>query len=95
MDSNQELLCTSCMVSHVYLYLTLLICWTSLVSQRVKNLPAVHENCVQSLGQEDPLKKVMATQFSILSWRESLVGYSPWNRRESDTTSEEHFFANL
>ena len=57
------------------------------MSQRVKNLPTV-QNCVQSLGQEDPLKKVMATQFSSLAWRESLVGYSPWNRKESDATSD-------
>ena len=58
------------------------------MSQRVKNLPAVQENCVQSLSQEDPLKKVMATHFSILAWRENLVGYSPWNRKKSDTTSD-------
>ena len=32
------------------------IVWTSLVSQMVKNLPAIQETQVQSLGQEDPLK---------------------------------------
>ena len=35
----------------------------------VKNLPAMQETCVPSLGQEDPIKKGMATSFSILAWR--------------------------
>ena len=35
----------------------------------VKNLPAMQETCVQSLGQEDPLEKGMATHSSILAWR--------------------------
>ena len=35
----------------------------------VKNLPAIQENSVQSLGQEDPLEKRMATHSSILAWR--------------------------
>ena len=35
----------------------------------VKNLPAMPENQVQSLGQEDPLEKGMATHSSILAWR--------------------------
>ena len=34
-----------------------------------KNLPAVQETWVQSLGQEDPLKKGMATHSSTLAWR--------------------------
>ena len=34
----------------------------------VKNLPAVQETRVQSLGGEDPLEKEMATHFSILGW---------------------------
>ena len=41
----------------------------SLVAQMVKNLPAMQETQVQSLGQEDPLEKEMATQSSILAWR--------------------------
>ena len=41
----------------------------SLVAQMVKNLPAVWETWVQSLGWEDPLEEVMATHFSILAWR--------------------------
>ena len=39
------------------------------MSQMVKNLPAVKETLVQSLGCEDPLEKEMATHFSILAWR--------------------------
>ena len=40
-----------------------------LVAQMVKNMPAMQETWVQSLGQEDPLEKEMATHFSILAWR--------------------------
>ena len=42
---------------------------SSLVAQLVKNLPAVQETWVQSMGQEDPLEEGMATQSSILAWR--------------------------
>ena len=41
----------------------------SLVAQMVKNRPAMWETWVQSLGQEDPLEKGMATYSSILAWR--------------------------
>ena len=37
--------------------------------QQVKNLPAMKEIQVQSLGWEDPLEKEIATHFSILAWR--------------------------
>ena len=43
--------------------------WASLVAQSVKNLPAVQETWVQSLGWEDPLEKEMATHSSILAWK--------------------------
>ena len=42
---------------------------TSLVVQMVKNLPANARDQVQSLGQEDPLEKGIATHSSILAWR--------------------------
>ena len=42
--------------------------WASLVAQMVKHLPAMQETWVQSLGQEDPLEKEMATHSSILAW---------------------------
>ena len=41
----------------------------SLVAQMLKRLPAPWETWVQSLGQEDPLEKEMATHSSILAWR--------------------------
>ena len=43
------------------------------VAQMVKNLPTMQETWVRSLGQEDPLEKVMATHSSILAWR------NPWH----------------
>ena len=39
------------------------------MAQMVQNLPAMWETWVQSLGQEDPLEKGMATHSSILAWR--------------------------
>ena len=41
----------------------------SLVAQMVKNLPAMQEIQIHSLGQEDPLEKGMTTHSSILAWR--------------------------
>ena len=40
-----------------------------LLAQTVKNLPTMQETQVQSLGQEDPLEKGMATHSSILAWK--------------------------
>ena len=40
-----------------------------MVAQKVKNLSAMQEIQVRSLGQEDPLEKGMATHSSILAWR--------------------------
>ena len=48
----------------------------------VKNLPAMQETWVQSLGWEDPLEKEMATHSSILAWEIPC----PWGHKESDTT---------
>ena len=56
----------------------------SLVAQMVKNLPAMRETWVHSLGWEDPLDKGMATHSSILAWE------IPWTEEpgglQSDTT---------
>ena len=41
----------------------------TLVAQTVKNLPAMQETQVRSLGWEDPLEKEMATHYSILAWK--------------------------
>ena len=54
------------------------------IAQLVKNLPAMRETWVQSLGWEDPLEKGKATHSSILAWR--IPWNSPWSRRESDPT---------
>ena len=43
--------------------------WASLVAQLVKNLPAVWETWVRSLGWEDPLEKGKVTHSSIPAWR--------------------------
>ena len=48
--------------------------WAFLVAQTVKNLPAVQETGIQSLGWEDLLEKGMATHSSILAWR------IPWTK---------------
>ena len=60
------------------------------MAQTIKNLPVMQESKVRSLGQEDPLKKGMATCSRILAWRipwtEEPAGYSPRSHRESDTT---------
>ena len=45
------------------------------MAQTAKNLPAMQETQVQSLGQEDPLKEEMATHSSLLAWR------IPWTEK--------------
>ena len=51
----------------------------------VKNLLAMQETWVRSLGLEDPLEKEMATHSSILAWEihglRRLAGYSPWSHK--------------
>ena len=67
--------------------------WASLVAQTVKNLPAMRETGVQSLGLEDPLEEGMATHSSILAWRIPM-DRGPWwatvheVAKESDTTEQ-------
>ena len=62
----------------------------TLVAQTVKNLPAMQETQVQSLGWEDPLEKEMAIHSSILAWRiprtEEPGGLQFMGHKESDTT---------
>ena len=50
----------------------------------VRNLPAMQEIRVQSLGQEDPLEKGMATHSSVLAWR------IPWLREPARVQSMGH-----
>ena len=55
--------------------------WASLATQTVKNLPAIQETWVRSLGREDPLEKGMATHSSILAWR------IPWTEEPGSQNS--------
>ena len=68
---------------------------TSLVAQTVKRLSTMQETQVRSWGPEDPLEKEMAIHSSTIAGKShgqrSLVGYSPWGRKESDTTERLHF----
>ena len=59
-----------------------------LVAQTGKNPPAMQENWVRSLGQEDPLEKGMAPHSSILAWRIpwTEAGYSSQGCKKLDTT---------
>ena len=57
--------------------------WASLVAQLVKNLPAMQETWIQSLGWEGPLEKGTANYFSILAWR---IPWGPWGHKELDIT---------
>ena len=58
------------------------------MAQTVKNLPAMQETQVLSLGQEDPLEKGMATHSSIFAWRIpwTEAGYSPWGHKRVNIT---------
>ena len=62
-----------------------------LVAHSVKNLPAMQETQLQSLGQDDPLEKGMATCFSILTWRipwtEEPGGQQSMGHKQLDTTA--------
>ena len=62
------------------------------MAQVVKNLPAMQETWVQSLGWEDPLEKGMATHSSILAWRipwtEEIGRLQSMELKESDTIEQ-------
>ena len=64
--------------------------WATLVAQVVKNLPAMRETWVQSLGWEDPLEESMATHFIIFAWRipmdKRAWGLYSIGSKESDVT---------
>ena len=69
------------------------------VSKSLRVLLPVQERWIPSLGQEDPLEKEMATHSSIPAWRipwtEEPGGYSPWGRKESDTTEDRDLDLNI
>ena len=62
-----------------------------ILAQKVKNLPVMQETRVQSPGWEVPLEKEIAIHFSILGGelhgQRNLSGYSPWDRKELDTSA--------
>ena len=68
--------------------------------QMVKNMPAMQETWLRSLGWEDPREKGTATHSSVLAWRipmdkRSLVGYSPRGHKKSDTKYTRSHFIKL
>ena len=66
-------------VAKVHSFILQHLCFlgASLVAQTIKNLPAVQESQVQSLGWKDPQEKGMATHFSILAWEIPQQGGEP------------------
>ena len=68
---------TIALTRRIFVVLYCILIRASLIAQLVKNLPAKQETRVQSLGQEDPLEKEMATHSSILAWR------IPWTEEPS------------
>ena len=67
--------------THIYILSTTTVFRASLVAQMAKNLPAMQETQVQSLGWKDPLEKGMTTHSSILAWR------IPWTEEPSGLQS--------
>ena len=63
------------------------------MAQLVKNLPALQETWVRSLGWEDPLEKGTATHSRVLAWRIPWTVYSPWGCKESDMTKQLSLYA--
>ena len=64
--------------------------WASPVAQLVKNLPAMRETWVGSLGWEDPLEREWLPTLVFLPGefhgQRSLAGYGPWRHKESEAT---------
>ena len=58
-----------CNFAYFKIHLKIYLHISSLVAQIVKNMPAMQETQVQSLGREDPIDKGMATHSSVLAWR--------------------------
>ena len=84
-DSEKEYVCV-CVCVRVRACVCVCV-WVSLVAQLVKNLPAMQENWVQSLGWEDPLEKAKVIYSSILAERIPGV-YTPCGHEDLDTTEQ-------
>ena len=77
-------------------FIQIMLIRASLVAQTVKCLPAMRETWVQSPVRKIPWKRKWQPTPVLLpgkfhGWR-SLVGYSPWDRKESDMTEQLHWF---
>ena len=76
-NNSPQLVCTNLLTQHesnVRARVCVCVCvcvllGTSLVAQMIKNLPAMRESQIQSLGWEDPLEKGTVTHSSNLAWR--------------------------
>ena len=82
-------------VAKVHTFILQHLCFSgaSLVAQTIKNLPAVQEAQVQSLGWKDPKEKGMATYSAFLPGKShgkegNLGDYSSWGRKESDMVDD-------
>ena len=66
--------------------------------QMVKHLSTMRETWVRSLGREDPLEKEMAIYSSTIAWKipwtQEPGSYSPWGRKELDTTESRQSYSN-
>ena len=83
--------------SHLLEFTSILPLWgASLLAQRLKHLPGMRETRVRSLGREDPWRRKWQPIPVLLPGeshgRRSLIGYSPWGLKESDTTERLHTF---
>ena len=67
-----------------FMLITRLSIRASFIAQLVKNLPAVQEARVRSLGWEDPLEKEMATHSSIIAWWTAVHGVAKSQPQLSD-----------
>ena len=78
----------------VWTFFDIILLWdqASLVSQLVKNPPAMQETWVQNLGWEDPLEKGKATHSSILAWRIHSMGCIVHGSQSQTWLSDFHFF---
>ena len=79
------------LIMHAYLSVCVCVCvYSALGKWTVKRLSTMQETWVRSLGQEDPLEKEIAIHSGKSHGQRSLVGYSPWGRKELDTTERLH-----
>ena len=90
LDKRAQYLHTTLAHPLIHLKSSLDCLWASLTARLVKKPPVVQETQVLSPGQEDPLKKEMATHSSILAWRipwtEEPGGLQSTGSRDVDTT---------